>query len=379
LGEVRFPQVKTTPRGSFQRKAEGIYQYDSSGRYYAFFNFKGNRIKQRLGTREHPCTSLPEAKRLLAELKGSLERTDVVSSKKTLAAIVEEYRSIMVFSEGSKAYKGQYLDELKAAFPSPKKVASIKTSDMTRFIAGYEGRLGPATTNKVITVCRDVFQHAINDKAIPFTPMEGIKYQKLRTTEKRLTPTLEEFEGIVANVRSQPFSDTAKASSDLIEFMGLAGLGQGECAGLLWGHVNFRSSLITIIRKKTGKEFDVPIFPTLRPLMDRMNGERQEPRHATDPVFSVANPKVALSNACERLGYPDYTARAFRRMHITRCLELGIDPQTIAGWQGHTDGGALILKVYGRVSQAHQMAMAERLSPKITPLPSPVAIAQAGS
>jgi integrase len=285
--------------------------------------------------------------------------------------IIEEYRSIMPFSEGSKGYKSQYLDELGKAFPKNQKVAALKTSDMTRHIASYQERMAPATINKVITLLRDVFRHALHDRAIAFSPMEGIKYQKNRDTKKRLIPTLGEFEAIVESIRSQSLSDTAKESGDLVEFMGLAGLGQAECAGLKWGDINFQSGIITIIRAKTGHQFDFPIYPTLRPLLDRLHAQRPKeaqggPQNATDPVFHVYNPKVALENACARLGLPNYTARSLRRMHITRCLELGIDPQTIAAWQGHRDGGQLILRTYGRVSKAHQMNMAARLSPKIT-------------
>ena len=363
------PLPQPSGRGAFVRKAEGIFQYQTSGSYYAFFTFKGQRIKQRLGSQFHPCTSLPEAKRLLADLKRGLERTEVDSSKKTLGKIIEEYRAIMPFSEGSKGYKGQYLDELKDAFPKNQKIASLKTSDMTRHIASYNERMAPATINKVITLLRDVFRHALHDRAIPFSPMEGIKYQKNRDTEKRLIPTVEEFGEIVQSIRAQSFSDTAKESGDLVEFMGLAGLGQAECAGLHWGDINFKSGIVTIIRQKTGHQFDFPIYPTLRPLLERLNSERpKKGRSATDPVFAVFNPKVALENACSRLGLPNYTARSLRRMHITRCLELGIDPQTIAAWQGHRDGGQLILRTYGRVSKAHQMNMAMRLSPKITPI-----------
>jgi hypothetical protein len=49
-------------------------------------------------------------------------------------------------------------------------------------------------------------------------------------------------------------------------------------------------------------------------------------------------------------------------MFITRCLELGIDAQTIAQWQGHRDGGQLILRVYARVSDAHTKKMAAKMS-----------------
>ena len=50
-------------------------------------------------------------------------------------------------------------------------------------------------------------------------------------------------------------------------------------------------------------------------------------------------------------------------MVITRCLELGIDAQTIASWQGHKDGGQLILRVYARVSEEHTRRMASLMAP----------------
>ena len=49
-------------------------------------------------------------------------------------------------------------------------------------------------------------------------------------------------------------------------------------------------------------------------------------------------------------------------MFISRCLhDLGIDVQTIASWQGHKDGGQLILRTYARLNYKHQREMAKRL------------------
>jgi integrase len=361
------PPDPTESKGKFRKAAEGLYQQKSSGAYYARFRYKGERIMQRLGEKHHPCTSLPEAKRLLRDLKDRTERTDVAASKKTLHAIIKEYKAVMSFGADTKKYKIQYLDELKEAFPSSKKVSDIKKSDILRFLANYDERLAPATINKVITLTRDVFQYAVDDKAIAVSPVDGVKYRKQRTTEKRLIPSWEEFTSIVASIRAQKYADTAGESGDLIEFMGIAGLGQGECSGLTWGDVNFQTGIITIIRKKTGFEFSIPIYPQVRTLLERMNADRGENRDPKEEVFKVKNPKKALEAACKRLELPIYTARSFRKMFITRCLELGIDPQTIAKWQGHRDGGTMVLKVYGSVSRKHQENMAALL---IAPTPS---------
>jgi hypothetical protein len=56
-------------------------------------------------------------------------------------------------------------------------------------------------------------------------------------------------------------------------------------------------------------------------------------------------------------------------MFITRCIELGIDVKVIAEWQGHSDGGKLILSTYSHVSNAHADEMAKKLT-----LPQPVSL-----
>ena len=357
----KIPPAPSEKTSKFRKAGEGLYQHESSGAYYARFRFQGQRIMQRLGEQHHPCTTLPEARRLLRQLKSDTERTEVASSKKTLHTIIKEYKEVMTFGSDTKKYKLQYLDELKDAFKSSFKVTDIKTTDLKRFLAPYDKRLNAATVNKVVTVCRDVFQYAKDDKAIATSPMEGIKYRKLKTTDKRLIPSWNEFMAIVESIRSQKYADTAADSGDLIEFMGLAGLGQGECAGLCWCDINFETGVITIIRKKTGVEFSIPIYPQARPLLERMNTARID-RNPKADVFKVKNPKKALEAACKRMEMPDYTARSFRRLFITRCLELGIDPQTISQWQGHRDGGVLILKTYGKVGTKHQSDMAAKLT-----------------
>jgi len=329
---------------------------------------------QRLGTDRNPCTSLPEAKRLLRDKKDEVEKTEVTASKKTLHAIIEEYKKVMGCSRETRKYKEAYLKELKEYFPASMKVRNIKATELDLFIAGYEERLANSTINKVITVVRDVFRYAIKDKAIAVSPADAIEWKDTKSTKKRLKPSWEEFTAIVDHIRSQKYADTSGESADLVEFMGLAGVGLGECAGLSWGDINFRTGIITIIRKKTGYEFTIPIYPQARVLLERMNEEREEPHLPKDPVFKVKNPKKALEAACKRLKLPEYTTRAFRRMFITRGLELGIDPQTLAKWQGHRDGGKLILDTYGSVSQKHQNAMAALLvaptaAENIIPLP----------
>ena len=330
---------------------------------------------ERLGTTKKPCTSLPEAKRLLRELKNRLDRTDIESRKKSIQQLFTEFelggkdaggKAFLPILRGAPktlAYKKRHLARMRKDFPLSlnSRVGDVKKSDIRKFFTHYN-EAGVEQYNHALTLIREVFQYAVDDGMIDDSPVDGIKYRKREDDITRLIPSWEEFQAIVGSIRRQRFADTAKESADLIEFMGLAGLGQAECAALKWGDINFHSSKITTIRRKTRTQFEIPIYPQLRPLLIRMNEEREEPKLPTDAVFSVKDAKKALDAACKRLALPSYSSRAFRRMFITRCIEVGIDVQKVADWQGHKDGGALILKKYARTSKEHGDAMAALLT-----------------
>lgn len=334
---------------------------------------------ERLGSRDNPCTSLPEAKRLLRDLKNRLDRTSSEARKKTLRQLLDEFElgwtdptgkvfpPILRGAPKTLAYKKRHLQRIRQDFPLPlhTKVADIKKSDIRKFLSLYN-EASAEHYNHALTLVRDIFRYAIEDEMIVDSPVDGIKYRKREDAITRLIPSWAEFEAIVESIRSQRFADTAKDSADLVEFMGAAGLGQAECAALTWGDINFTSSTISTIRKKTRTAFTIPLYPQVRPLLERMASEREEPLLPSDPVFSVKDAKKALESACKRLGLPFYSPRAFRRMFITRCVELGINVQLIADWQGHRDGGSLILKKYARHSKGHAAAMAARLTPPTT-------------
>jgi hypothetical protein len=46
-------------------------------------------------------------------------------------------------------------------------------------------------------------------------------------------------------------------------------------------------------------------------------------------------------------------------MFITRAIERGVDVKVISQWQGHRDGGKLILDTYSHVRPVHSQRMAQ--------------------
>ena len=193
------------------------------------------------------------------------------------------------------------------------------------------------------------------------SPIEKLKGKKL-VDPKRQTPSFEEFRAIVAEIRSQPFNAEAKDSADYVEFIGLAGLGQAELNALTWGDFKIGADKAAVIRIKTGRGFPMPIYPQLRPLLDRLRAERGGNPHPDEPVFKQKDARKAISGACKRLGLPGYGHRSFRRMFITRAIERGVDVKVIAEWQGHRDGGKLILDTYSHVAPKHSARMAKLMA-----------------
>ncbi len=49
-------------------------------------------------------------------------------------------------------------------------------------------------------------------------------------------------------------------------------------------------------------------------------------------------------------------------MFITRAIERGVDVKVLAQWQGHKDGGKLILETYSHVRPEHSNRMAQLMS-----------------
>jgi integrase len=79
-------------------------------------------------------------------------------------------------------------------------------------------------------------------------------------------------------------------------------------------------------------------------------------------VFKISDAKKALAGASRRLDYPPFSQRSLRRMFITRAIQKGVDVKVIAEWQGHQDGGKLILDTYSHVHPVHSRRMAQLMS-----------------
>lgn len=152
---------KSSKKQPFRRVAEGVFQYETSGTFYARFRHKGKRVFQMLGSQSSPCKNLEEAKRLYRELRNEEDRgtADRTLRSLTLRQLIEEHRVTMKGAESTASYKSKHLDRLANSTLADKKVVDITPQDLEVFISDYEQGKQP-TKNKAISVVRQVFETA---------------------------------------------------------------------------------------------------------------------------------------------------------------------------------------------------------------------------
>jgi integrase len=346
---VRTLQDKTS---AFRKVGPCLYRY-KNGTYYARIKTGGKEIRCGLET-----TDRKFAERNLAKKKEEQSQIDRSQGKLTLAELCDRYlKTVQHQRPKTIERKTCIVQRIKSDWPTGKfiEVAKIKPSDLDLWLSRY--CFGPPSRNLHISCVKEVFNSAVRDRVITASPAAHLRSAK-REKPIRLTPTYEQFKAIIANVRSQVFNADARDSADFLEFLGLAGLGQAKAGSLMRGDVDFVTGQIITYRHKTSTGFAIPIFPQVRPLLERLSeGTAHDQR-----VFKISDSRKALAGACERLSYPFFSQRSLRRMFITRAIEKGVDVKVIAQWQAHKDGGKVVLDTCSHVNPVHSRRMAQSMT-----------------
>lgn len=158
---------------------------------------------------------------------------------------------------------------------------------------------------------------------------------------------------------------------DYVRLMSLIGSRATETAHLMWSEVDFENRKITIglasdkfAIAKYGKVRVVPMNPPLEALLRDMKERATGPSlFPTLPDGRVISRMRSLpATIARRAGIGRFGWHHLRHYFISQCVMAGIDFMTIAKWVGHSDGGVLIGKVYGHITDSHSVAQAARLA-----------------
>lgn len=297
----------------------------------------------------------------------SLAHVDQQNANWTLATLFDKYAAVRAnIAPSTKVGEDGRMKLFREQFPRPMTTlaARVIVADLGIWIARVsvdeDGKKKRSSTiNQYRAFLRAIFAFAVANNVIAKSPFDpAVVRKEKRQTVLRRIPSDEEFAKIISEIR-QPSWKAVKGkhggqrrlfhheSADFAEYLGLASIGQAEAVNLHWEDINFASGTIHYRRQKTQRPFDTPIFPWLRSLVEKRRAAAgKAPRGR---VFKIKNVRNALKSACRRAGLPHFSQRNLRAMGIRRLWEAGTDVKVIAKWQGHNDGGKLIMTIYTEV------------------------------
>ena len=350
-----FGSVHMSPPKSTRQQLEKVpqvpclYRHSLSRKYYGIKKVGGKRKEHALSTTDRKL-----AERRLKQWMADLGKVDQEVERLTVREMLQKLQKANL----GKAAKTQATDasitkKFKQTWPYDldMRVSDVRASHLNEWLALHEKRLKNTSYNRYVGFLKQLFAIAVDDRIIAESPADKLNTPwKRPQTPKRHVPTIAQFEAIVAHIRHQPLSDTAEATADFVEFLGLAGVGQAEAAALTWKDIDWQKERIWIRRQKTQKVYYIPFYPHLKPLLNSLHQKRPRGCLPSTRVFQIKDAKKALAGACERLKFsPAFSQRNIRQSLIQRLWQAGVDVKLISKWQGHQDGGRLILDTYTEV------------------------------
>jgi integrase len=340
-----------------------LVRFVSSGVYFARLRVRGKLIRRSLKT-----TAITVAKLRLSDLEKkerqqAESKTSVANGTMTFGDALAVYRQRLqanvALKPRSKDYREERITALLKSWPTLEKtdVRKIHKTACLDWASDYAGKISSTNFNNTIGTLRLILEIAMEAGAIYDNPARFIKRVPVRFKIPAL-PSRENFDKLLALVKH----DTV---ADLIRFLAYGGFRKSEAANVTWADIDLARETILVrgdaeTGTKNGEVRVVPMIPEMKTLLERLQTERPD-RQLTDPVMKAKECQRSIDTACKTLGIPRFTHHGLRHMFMTQCIESDVDIPTASRWLGHKDGGALAMKRYGHLRDAHSADMAKRV------------------
>jgi integrase len=241
---------------------------------------------------------------------------------------------------------------------------------ITAFIAKrQEEQVSGRTVNLAVGALRNVLNRAIDEGWLQRLPTENLR--PLRWTPKRKElVSLPQINALCETALE--ISKNGVQFSDYIKLMAFCGSRASETLRLAWYDVNFEQKQLTIGSDGLAKnhqsrfvDFNPPLEAHLKEMLLRK---------APDSDFLFPSPQRGNKNlraktfretlllARKKANMPFFGFHHCRHFFISYAVMCGMNFMTIARFVGHSDGGILIGKVYGHLSNEFAKMQAQRLT-----------------
>jgi integrase len=260
------------------------------------------------------------------------------------------------------------------------RVDRITPAMINAFIAKRQGQGRNArTVNLGVTVLRNVLRRAIDDAWIKRLPTENLRPLKW-TPRKRELFSAGQIEQLCKAAKK--VSKNGDEFVDYIRLLAYCGARMAETFRLKWSDVDWERKQLTIgadglskNRKARVVDFNAKLEAHLEDMKSRRAPDTEwlfpsPQRGNIDRPSKTFRETLLLARVAAKI--PKFAFHDCRHYFISYCVMSGIDYMTIAKWVGHQDGGVLIGKVYGHLSNEHAQLQAQRLSFGLASSPVPV-------
>lgn len=209
---MRIRQKSSAGHASLKRVAQGLDRYSTSGVYFAHLRIHGKLFRESLET-----TDRATAVRKLGDFRRSKLKVDSRPQQDDRHGPLRPVRSHaqpFIKKHRHRQARNHRAPEICWPEGAEHSAGAIKPSHCETWLGRQAKRVGRSHYNAYVQLLREVLDFAVRDQIIPENPAAHLKYLK-RERPIRLTPSWDEFQAIVADIRKQPFNADAKDSGDL--------------------------------------------------------------------------------------------------------------------------------------------------------------------
>lgn len=349
---LSFPQVPN------------LLQYVSTGLFYARVKVNGKLIRRGLNAKTFEEARLARHDFLAKEAK----RRHVVGAPATFGEARGLYESSLqndpTLSPKSVYYRKNCVKRLLKSWPEldTMKPRAITRAQCETWAKNLANKIDAQYFNNVLGTFRAILKRAGVDDD-DGSPLAEVKRMGIEQAPPAL-PEPEQFLRIIQEIETSG-AGQQQACADFARFLAYSGCRLSEARAATWADVDLAKGFLTVHNAKVRRARNwrptrmVPIIPDMRRLLERLKLSKPQP---TDPICSVGECEKSLTRACGEVKIPKLTHHDLRHLFATRCIEAGVDIPTVSRWLGHSDGGALAMKVYGHLREKHSAEMAQKVT-----------------
>ncbi|HEV2692328.1 MAG TPA: tyrosine-type recombinase/integrase [Verrucomicrobiae bacterium] len=340
----------------FKRVAQCLYRNSDSNVYYALVKRRGRQHRKSLKTTDRQL-----AERRLNDFRGQVGRFATPTKERniTFTELAKDWFDVAKTRYKASSARGAEvcLKQLNKQF-GLLPIRNITTADFHNWEKKRGANVSASSFNHERTFLVAVLNYAIREGLITENPALLISRRKM-PKRKIVIPSRTQLATLINTIRS--FGSRARHGADLVEILAYSGMRLSEATGMVWGDIDFeRGQFVVTGGAKGTKNHEVrtvPLFPALRSLFERM---KQQAKPA-DRIIPISTAKKAIFNACKKGELPHFHHHLFRHFFVSQAIENGVDFKTISAWVGHKDGGVLVAKTYGHLSDVHSAEMAKKM------------------